>query len=90
MKAMKVLLANVGTAGDVFPFVGLGAALRARGHQAVLLGPESFADLARKHGLGFEPLLPAEEERVLADPVFWDPLRGPLVAARWGARLFEG
>ena len=34
---MRVLLIPVGSHGDVHPFVGLGHALRARGHQVTFL-----------------------------------------------------
>jgi rhamnosyltransferase subunit B len=85
---LRVLLANVGTAGDVLPFIGLGAALRERGHQAVLLSGPSFEPQARAWGLEFAPLLEAEEERrFLSDPHLWDPIRGPVAGARWAARL---
>ena len=85
---MRVLLANFGTAGDLFPFVGLGAALRARGHETILLTTPSFEAAARAFGLGFAPLLDAEgERRFFADPVVWHPVKGPIAGARWGARL---
>ena len=42
---MHVILATVGTDGDVFPHLGLGATLRARGHQVTLAAPETYRAL---------------------------------------------
>jgi hypothetical protein len=46
---MHVILATVGTDGDVFPHLGLGAALHARGHRVTLAAPETYR--ARAHAL---------------------------------------
>jgi UDP:flavonoid glycosyltransferase YjiC (YdhE family) len=85
---MHAILASMGTDGDVFPFVGLGARLRARGHQVTVAAPEPYRDLAADLGLGFRPLVTAEEHgRMLADPDVWHPLRSGPAMARWGAGL---
>jgi UDP:flavonoid glycosyltransferase YjiC (YdhE family) len=66
---MHAILATMGTDGDVFPYVGLGDQLRAHDHQVTLAAPEPYRDLATDLGLGFRPLLTAEEaSRMLADP----------------------
>jgi UDP:flavonoid glycosyltransferase YjiC (YdhE family) len=82
---MHVILATVGTDGDVFPHIGLGRALRARGHRVTLAGPETYRERAVALGLEFCPLVTAEEVgRMLAHPDMWHPLKcGPLMA-RWG------
>jgi rhamnosyltransferase subunit B len=49
---MHALLVPVGSHGDVHPFLGLGHALRARGHRVTFLINEYFGPLVR--GLGFE------------------------------------
>src|SRR5438874_247787 len=54
---MHVILATVGTDGDVFPHLGLGAALRARGHRATLAAPEPYRARADALGLDFGPYL---------------------------------
>ena len=53
---MDLLLVTAGSAGDVLPFVGLGRALRGRGHRVAVLTYPSFADLVRSAGLEFERL----------------------------------
>src|SRR5262249_60123421 len=74
--AMHAILATLGTDGDVFPYIGLGVQLRARGHQVTLAAPEPYRDLAADLGLEFRPLVTAEEAgRMLADPNLWHPLR---------------
>ena len=85
---MHVILSTIGTDGDVFPHIGLGVALRARGHRVTLAAPEPFRSRAISFGLEFQPLATAEEyERLLADPNFWHPFKSGFVTARWGAPL---
>jgi rhamnosyltransferase subunit B len=85
---MHVILATIGTDGDVFPHVGLGAILHARGHRVTLAAPETYRACAATHGLDFCPLVTAAEiERLLADPDFWHPLWSGVVSARWGGHL---
>src|SRR5436190_462726 len=85
---MHAILATMGTDGDVFPHVGLGVKLRARGHQVALAAPEPYRDLAGDLGLGYRPLVTAAEVApMLADPDLWHPLRSGWMMARWGAGL---
>ncbi|MFD1330909.1 glycosyltransferase, partial [Methylopila musalis] len=74
---MRVLIAAVGTIGDVLPFVALGLALERRGHEATLLAPAPFEALIRRAGLAFEPLLSeADYTASFGDPATWRPLLG--------------
>ncbi len=85
---MHVILATVGTDGDVFPHVGLGAALRARGHRVTLAAPEPYRSRADALGLEFRPLVTAAEfGRMVADPDLWHPLRSGVMMARWGGPM---
>ncbi|HEX4612137.1 MAG TPA: glycosyltransferase [Urbifossiella sp.] len=85
---MHIVLTSLGTDGDVFPHIGLGAVLRARGHRVTLAAPEPYRAAAACYGLGFEPIVTADEtRRMLADPDMWHPLRSGLIMARWGAPL---
>src|SRR5438477_12929496 len=85
---MHVILATVGTDGDGFPHVGLGAALRARGHRVTLAAPEPYRARAVALGLGFRPLVTAAEAgRMVADPDLWHPLRSGPMMARWGGPM---
>jgi rhamnosyltransferase subunit B len=58
---MRVLLVSVGTLGDLLPFVALGKALRARGHEVTVLGNGYFQDVVEKEALGFVEVCSAEE-----------------------------
>src|SRR4051812_16458622 len=74
---MHVLLIPIGSHGDVHPFVGLGLALRDRGHRVTLITSTLFEPLARRFGFDFEELVlnrPVEE--VINNPDLWHPTRG--------------
>ena len=74
---MHALLLTLGSYGDVHPFLGLGAQLRARGHRVTLLTNDHFRSLAEAQGLGFEPIGSAEEYHQLSqDPELWHSRRG--------------
>src|SRR6516225_2145333 len=85
---MHVILATVGTDGDVFPHLGLGAALRAREHRVTLAAPEPYRARADALGIEFCPLVTATEVgRMLADPDLWRPFRSGVMMARWGGPM---
>lgn len=66
---MRVLMATIGTAGDVHPFIAVGLALRARGHEVVLVASPYFKDRVNAAGLGFWPVGSAEAYRAMVtDP----------------------
>ncbi len=50
---MKVVLAPVGTRGDVQPMIALGLALQRAGHAVTLCAAENYADWIREHGLDY-------------------------------------
>jgi rhamnosyltransferase subunit B len=71
---MKVLLVTIGSHGDVHPFVGMGIALRKRGHDVILMTNGYFEPLARSAGLEFAPLgTEAEFRELIKDPDLWHP-----------------
>jgi UDP:flavonoid glycosyltransferase YjiC (YdhE family) len=91
---MHVILATMGTDGDVFPHIGLGAALHARGHRVTLAAPETYRARAQALGIEFCSLVTVvEQDRMLADPDLWHPFRSGWMMARWGgpmiARQYE-
>lgn len=53
---MNILIAGTGTRGDVQPFVALGLALKARGHEVALRVPLDFVDWVRDAGLACQPM----------------------------------
>src|SRR5260370_28097911 len=88
---MHAILVSMGTDGDVFPYVGLGARLRGRGHRVTLAGPETYQGLAARHGLSFHCLVSrAAADEFLASPDLWHPIKSGLHGARWGLRFLRG
>lgn len=84
---MHVILASAGTDGDVYPYIGLGAKLRSRGHHVTLVANEQYQSQAAELGFSFRALFTNEEtEQVLANPDIWHPIKSALVGAQWGVR----
>jgi vancomycin aglycone glucosyltransferase len=52
----RFLLATLGSTGDVYPFLALGAALRARGHGVTLLAESHYRAAAEATGIEFAPI----------------------------------
>lgn len=78
---MQFILATIGSAGDLFPFLWIGRALQARGHRVDFLGPEQHAQYVEAAGLDFHGL-PADPA-VLDHPDLWHATRG--LAVVWQA-----
>lgn len=71
---MNILLAPVGSHGDVHPFVGVGVGLQQRGHKVTLIAAEPYQTLAAKHGFDFAQVGTDEEyQRMTRDPMLWHP-----------------
>jgi rhamnosyltransferase subunit B len=82
-RRLNVLLPTLGSAGDVHPFIGLGLALKARGHRATLLTNPYFRSSIEAQGLGFLAVGSlADVESAIADPDLWHARRGFEVVAR--------
>lgn len=76
MSNSTVLLATVGSSGDIRPMMAIGSALQRRGHAAKIVANAHFAPVAAAEGLAFEALGDeAAYERLLADANLWDPRR---------------
>ncbi len=85
---MKILLASIGTGGDVFPFLGLGRALIQNGHQVAIASNENFRSIAEAEGMEFGCLMSREAtDAFLSDPDLWHPLKCAIVGARLGRDL---
>jgi UDP:flavonoid glycosyltransferase YjiC (YdhE family) len=67
----------VGSAGDVHPFIGIGRALRARGHEVVIVTAGTFEQVVRRAGLEFRETISAQYfDEVSKHPDLWHPRRG--------------
>src|SRR5205823_2646738 len=81
--SIHFLLVGLGSAGDVHPFVGIGRALKARGHWVTLVTNPYFKANVLAAGLEFVPI--ATEEDLLAgmrDPNLWHPIKGFALVAK--------
>ncbi len=53
---MRILITSIGSHGDIHPYVGIGQALRHRGHEVALLANPYFKSVAEDAGLEFQPV----------------------------------
>lgn len=80
---MHFLITALGSYGDVFPMVGLGSALRNRGHQVTLATNPHFQIIVDSVGLDFLPLGTTEEyDELTRHPDLWHPMKGPVLVVR--------
>lgn len=79
----RVLIATVGSGGDVHPYLAIGVELRRRGHAVMMLTNPHFEPRVRHAGLEFLPIGTAEEYRaVVTSPELVHPRRGPAFVIR--------
>ncbi|SFO23293.1 UDP:flavonoid glycosyltransferase YjiC, YdhE family [Pseudonocardia ammonioxydans] len=64
---MRVVVVAIGSTGDVLPYTGLAARLRADGHEVAIATHAPFDAAVRASGARFHPL-PMDMERELASP----------------------
>jgi UDP:flavonoid glycosyltransferase YjiC (YdhE family) len=80
---LHVLLPTMGSAGDVHPFIALGAALQARGHRATILTNPIFQKLIEAQGIDFLAVgSAAEANAAIANPELWHLRKGFKVIAQ--------
>ncbi len=74
---MKFVMTPVGSSGDVHPYIGIGRALRARGHDVVVVTSGAFEQVVQRAGLGFRETVSAEIfDRLSKHPDLWNSFRG--------------
>jgi rhamnosyltransferase subunit B len=91
---MHIMLIPIGSTGDVYPLVGLGAALRERGHEVEVIANSYYQAAVERAGLSFVELGTYEDmRRGLEDPDLWDRRKGFEVLGRtilpWMRPLYE-
>ena len=80
---MNILLTPLGSGGDVLPFIRLGMALKARGHDVTVITMGRYEPLARHAGLAFvEWISPEAMQAVEDNPDLWHPTKGLVLAIR--------
>jgi rhamnosyltransferase subunit B len=84
---LRILLPAIGSSGDVNPVIGLGRALKARGHAVTVITNQLFFGQIREAGLEFVELGTREQaEAMMRDPRLWT-LRGGFETIVEGALL---
>jgi UDP:flavonoid glycosyltransferase YjiC (YdhE family) len=74
---LNYLITPVGSAGDNYPFIGLGVELARRGHRVTVFSNDHFGPLIEQCGLAFVSVGSEEEYRkTIANREIWHPTRG--------------
>jgi rhamnosyltransferase subunit B len=74
---MKFVMTPVGSSGDVHPYIGIGRALRARGHDVTIVTAGAFEQVVQRAGLGFRETVSAQIFDVMSKhPDLWHSRRG--------------
>ena len=74
---MHFVLVPFGTAGDVYPYMGIGVGLRKRGHRVTVITHSQFRDLVQRFGLDYVDLNDsASYAETMNHADHWDPKRG--------------
>ena len=82
---MKILLAALGSAGDVLPVLAIGAELRRGGHDVVFVANPWFEARIRSEGLEFVPMGSVEDyRRAVENPELWNPRKAFALVVRDG------
>ena len=85
---MHLLLTALGSYGDLLPLVGLGAAMRSRGHRATMIANPHFEAIVRQADVELIPFGTEEEYEGLTDhPDLWHPFRGPKFVLGYAAKF---
>lgn len=86
----RILLASVGSYGDVFPFLALGEKLQARGHDVTILTSGYFTNLVEKSGLKVAPVGTSDQYRsYVSNPDLLHPYRGLMLTRRMLLSIIE-
>jgi len=89
--ALDILLASIGSSGDLHPVIELGRALRARGHSVALVANEIFSEQIGGNGLEFVQMGSADDARaMMSDPRLWHPRKGFRCIAEGGIVPYIG
>jgi UDP:flavonoid glycosyltransferase YjiC (YdhE family) len=78
----RILIAALGSHGDVHPFLALGRELQGRGNEVIVIMPAMYESLTRSLGLEFAAAITIEQfDRFSSRPELWDPVKGFQVIA---------
>lgn len=79
---MRILIATVGSHGDVLPFIALGKEMQRRGHDVRFYADKAFEHIANEAALHFTSISSGAEYRdSLQNPDIVDPMKGMRLVA---------
>ena len=64
----KIVIATMGSRGDVEPYIALGIALKKRGFDVIISAPQVYGQLVEKHGLGYRELKAVNPQEMMKIP----------------------
>ncbi len=74
---LRIIVATVGTTGDIAPFIVLAQTLMARGHRVLMLAPALHASAVQTAGLPYRAVGTCEEmQSALENPDLWHERKG--------------
>jgi rhamnosyltransferase subunit B len=83
----NILIATIGSHGDVHPIMALGLGLQQRGHCVTLIASTYFETLVRDAGLDFIGLgRPEDYAQTVENPDLWHPTKAFEVVVNYGIR----
>jgi rhamnosyltransferase subunit B len=83
----NILIATIGSHGDVHPIMALGLGLQRRGHHVTLIASAYFESLVRDAGLDFIGLgRPEDYAQTVENPDLWHPTKAFEVIVEYGIR----
>lgn len=86
----RYILVTDGTWGDTLPFMFLAQELMSRGHNALVVSNEYYANYAETQGIPFRSSTQKEDrERLLSNTDLWDSEKGMAVIASYTGVMFE-
>ena len=90
MPPPNIILTPVGSAGDVHPFIGIGRALRERGHDVTVITSGAFRETVENTGLRFVEHVSEEEiYRLIDNPDVWHPIKGLRILLQLGSDMMR-
>ncbi len=82
MRDKRIVIATIGSLGDVHPAMALAVGLQARGHQVTLATMEVYRNKIEQAGINFHPLRPNLPDDQELNQRMMHPVKGPEVVFR--------
>ncbi len=79
----RILIASIGSYGDVFPFISLGQELYKRGHDVTIMTSGYFTNIVEGAGLKIAPVgTPEQYQEYISNPDLIHPFKGLRLASK--------